>query len=582
VLEGTDRIISADSGLYTPAFKRKTAPMQRFKNLVQIHEWQAQQLGPHPALRYKRLDTWHDLAWDRYRADALACAAALIDAGIQPGDRVGLLSDNCIQWLIADMGILTAAGVNVPPHAALSARQVHFELQDAGARWVFVSNHEQLEKVRAVSKELPDVEGIAVFDTESSGPDAISWSTFLQRGRHALDKLTPELKRRQDSLESADLATIMYTSGTTGNPKGVMLTHGNLVSNATACLEASPYEPDSILLSWLPFSHIYARLADHYVSLLSGITVCLSETPDTVIQNLAEIQPTHMCAVPRFYEKVLAAVASPDPESTARKLRGLFGRRINWLSSGGAPLPKPVAEAYHAAGLLVLQGYGLTESSPVISSNRKNRHKIGTVGIPIPGIEVKIAPDGEVLTRGPHVMKGYWNNPQATAEAIQNGWLHTGDIGAIDNEGFLSITGRKKELLVLSNGKKVVPSYIEGLLVSGQLIDQACVCGEGKPYLTALLVPNWPNLGRALEANGKGIGAESPENLVRNPAVRDFLQLHIEALLKDVAQWERIKRFILLPQAFTVAADEMTVSLKLRRNVVLAKYTALVESLYRD
>jgi len=165
--------------------------MQRFKNLVQIHEWQAQQLGPHPALRYKRLDTWHDLAWDRYRADALACAAALIDAGIQPGDRVGLLSDNCIQWLIADMGILTAAGVNVPPHAALSARQVHFELQDAGARWVFVSNHEQLEKVRAVSKELPDVEGIAVFDTESSGPDAISWSTFLQRGRHALDKLTP-------------------------------------------------------------------------------------------------------------------------------------------------------------------------------------------------------------------------------------------------------------------------------------------------------------------------------------------------------------------------------------------------------
>jgi long-chain acyl-CoA synthetase len=556
--------------------------MNNFKNLVEIHQWQADRLGPRPALRYKREDTWHDFSWDRYRTDALACAAALIEAGIQPGDRIGLLSENCIQWLVSDMGILAAAGINVPPHAPLSARQVLFQLIDAGAKWVFVSSRDQLDKLRQIRQELPGLKGIVVFDVNCAGPDAMAWSTFLQQGRHSLNKMVPELQRRQEALQSEDLATIMYTSGTTGNPKGVMLTHGNLVSNATACLEASPYEQDSILLSWLPFSHIYARLADHYVSLLSGITVCLAETAETVIQNLAEIQPTHMCAVPRFYEKVLAAVISPDPEMTARKLRSIFGRRINWLSSGGAPLPKPVAEAYHAAGLLVLQGYGLTESSPVISSNRKDRHKLGTVGVPIPGIEVKIASDGEILTWGPHVMKGYWNDPQATAEAIQDGWLHTGDLGSMDEDGFLSITGRKKELLVLSNGKKVVPSHIEGLLVSGQLIDQACVFGEGKPYLTALLVPNWANLGQALKAQGKEFGAESPEKSIQNPLVRDFLQRHIEMALRDVAPWEQVRKFALLPHPFTLASDELTVSLKLRRNVVLAKHFALLDSLYRD
>jgi long-chain acyl-CoA synthetase len=241
-----------------------------------------------------------------------------------------------------------------------------------------------------------------------------------------------------------------------------------------------------------------------------------------------------------------------------------------------------VAEAYHAAGLLLLQGYGLTESSPVISFNRKNHYKIATVGLPVPGVEIKIADDGEVLTRGPLVMRGYWKNDAATAEAIRDGWLYTGDLGEIDADGFLSITGRKKELLVLSNGKKVVPSYIEGLLIADECIDQAAVGGEGRSFLTALIVPHWENLRRALRAEGTPLDDQTPTALSKHPSVISFLQRRINAALKDVANWEQVRKFVVLSQPFSVANDELTVSLKLRRNVALAHHAAELEALYRD
>jgi len=308
----------------------------------------------------------------------------------------------------------------------------------------------------------------------------------------------------------------------------------------------------------------------------------LAESADTLIENLAELQPTQMTAVPRFYEKVLSALPSGDVTKSARILKRIFGPRMEVLSSGGAPLPLPVAEAYQAAGLLLLQGYGLTESSPVISFNRKTHNKLGTVGRAIPGVEVKIADDGEVLTRGPLVMKGYWKNPQATDEAIRDGWLHTGDLGQLDADGFLTITGRKKELLVLSNGKKVVPSYIEGLLIADECIDQAAVGGEGRSFLTALIVPHWANLRRALREQGITLDQESEEKLARHPAVTSFLQKRIDAALSQVANWERVKKFIVLAQPFSIANDELTVSLKLRRNVVLDHHVAELEALYRE
>jgi long-chain acyl-CoA synthetase len=552
------------------------------RNLAEIHRLQAERLGPRPAVRYKRYGVHHDLSMDQYRADALACAAALADVGVQPGDRVGLLAENCVEWLIADMGILAAAAINVPPHAPLSARQIHFQLADAGVRWLFVSTRAQWEKVEQVRDELPSLQGIVLFDKGKDLAGIVPWAGFLQRGRRALPRLASELARREAKLAPDDLATIMYTSGTTGNPKGVMLTHGNLVSNVTAALEVQPYRPDEVILNWLPFSHIYARTVDHYQPLTAGVLLCLADSADTLVDDLKEIQPTHLSCVPRFYEKVLTAVATADPKETGRRLQKIFGPRMEWLGSGGAPLPKAIAEAFEEAGLVILEGYGLTESSPVISFNRKTQNRIGTVGLPLPGVEVAIAADGEVLCRGPNVMKGYWNNPEATWAALRDGWLHTGDLGKLDADGFLSITGRKKELLVLSNGKKVFPPQIEGLLLGDDCIDQVAIYGEGRNFLTALIVPHWENLRRALAAQGSGVDKQTPEELASHPAVHTLLRERIDAALAEVASWEQVRKFLVLPRPFTLAAEELTVSLKLRREVIFSHHRAELEALYRE
>jgi long-chain acyl-CoA synthetase len=360
-----------------------------------------------------------------------------------------------------------------------------------------------------------------------------------------------------------------------------MLTHGNVLSNAQASLEAQPHDPNGVTLSWLPYTHIYARTIDHYTAgMMAGSVLALAESAETLIENLAEVQPTNMAAVPRFYEKVLAAVSGPDPEVTKKRLRAIFGYRIDWLSAGGAPLPLSVARVYTAAGLKLLQGYGLTESSPVISFNTKKDNKVGTVGKAIPGVEVRIAPDGEILTRGPHVMKGYWKNPKATAEAIEDGWLHTGDLGSLDEDGFLSITGRKKELLVLSNGKKVAPSNIEGLVLADTCFDQVMVCGEGRNFLTALVVPNWDKVLAGLNQEGTRVTG-TPEQLAQHPAVHVFVEKRLQTALADMSRMEQIRRFVIVPRPFSVEADEMTVSLKLRRNVIMSHYGDRLEALYR-
>jgi long-chain acyl-CoA synthetase len=442
-----------------------------------------------------------------------------------------------------------------------------------------VSTAAQLDKVRQIRRELPALEGVVVFDAAAATASEVPWDEFVNCGRQTQSGLAAEMTRRGAALGPDDLATIMYTSGTTGDPKGVMLTHGNILSNVAACLEVCPLLPDDVPLCWLPLSHIYARTIDFYESLFAGVTLCLAESAETVVANLAEIQPTHLSCVPRFYEKVLAAVASPDPAVTAAKLRAIFGPRMKFLGAGGAPLPAAIEQTLREAGLPIYPGYGLTESSPVITFNSVTRNRPRTVGPAIPGVEVKIAPDGEILARGPNIMKGYWNKPEATAEAIRDGWLYTGDLGALDADGFLSITGRKKELLVLSNGKKVVPTYIEGLLVADECIDQAAVYGEGRSCLTALLVPQWDNLRKAL---GAGSAGGSEDELARHPAVHEFLRKRVSQRLADVASYEQVKKFIVLPRPFTVAADELTVSLKMRRNVIFSHHQAELDALYRE
>jgi long-chain acyl-CoA synthetase len=347
-------------------------------------------------------------------------------------------------------GHLAAAAVNVPPHAPLARPTGAVPARGLSARWLFVSTREQAEVRQA--GELPDLAGVVAFDRAAVGDGVLSWDGFVQRGRcapgHGGGTATARAEPGAGRPGNGDVH-VRHN----GNPKGVMLTHANLLTNATAmsALTAAAGRRRAHLAA------VQSHLRPHggpYRALIAGTLLVLAESPEMLVQNLGEIEPTHISSVPRFYEKVLAAVASSDPAETGRRLRDVFGRRIAWLNSGGAPLAMPVADAYREAGLLILQGYGLTETAPVISFNRHESYKQASVGRPLPGVEVRIAPDGEVLTRGPHVMKGYWNNPTATAETIRDGWLHTGDLGTLDSGGFLTITGRKKELLVLSNGKK--------------------------------------------------------------------------------------------------------------------------------
>jgi long-chain acyl-CoA synthetase len=531
---------------------------------------QADRFGPRVAFRYKKHGLYHDLRWDEYRDQIRACAAGLVQHGIQPGDRVAILSENRLEWLVADMAILSIGAVTVPLHAPLSAAQVLYQVSDSGVRFIFASSLAQYEKIQQIRAELTDLRSI-VFDS----PD---WPGFLQRGRSPHSSIRAELDRREERVAPDDLATIIYTSGTTGNPKGVMLTEHNLYTNALAFTSVSSFGLDSVFLTWLPFSHIYARTIDMYVTLTVGATLCLAESAETVVANLAEIQPTNMSAVPRFYEKVLTAVQHDDPKVLGQRLRAIFGARIDFLGSGGAPLPLAIARAFQKAGILVLQGYGLTESSPVISFNRKDANKIESVGLPVPGVEVRIAPDGEVLTRGPHVMKGYWNRPAETANTIADGWLYTGDLGRLDGDGYLHITGRKKELLVLSNGKKVVPSQIEGILLADPCIDQVVLFGEGRNFLTALVVPHAGNLAGAM-----GLDAATPlEALAADPKARAFLEARIQRSLTVVSAWEQVCKIVVLPQPLSVARDEMTVSLKLRRSVIFEHYAPQLDALYID
>ncbi|MCS6849876.1 MAG: long-chain fatty acid--CoA ligase [Gemmataceae bacterium] len=554
-----------------------TIPMLA-RHLGELFLRQAERYGPRVAVRYRRHGWYYDLRWRDYQDEATAAAAGLIDAGVQLGDRVGLVSENRVEWLVADVAILLAGAVNVPPHAPLTARQIEFQVRDAGVSWLFVSTAEQLAKVRQVRPELPALRGVVAFDLEESVADATSWRSFVQAGRRRRAGLANEFARRHALLGRESLATIMYTSGTTGQPKGVMLSHGNLLSNVECVLATLPHSADEIQFSWLPYSHIYARTMDHYRSLAAGNVLALAESPETLLADLRDAEPTHMNGVPRFYEKVLAACAAATPAETGARLRQVFGRRIHYLMAGGAPLPDPVAEAYRSAGLLLVQGYGLTETAPVLSFGYPGCYKQGTVGRPLRGVDIRIASDGEILARGPNVMLGYWNNPAATAEVLRDGWFHTGDLGQLDADGFLRITGRKKELLVLSSGKKVVPAFLEGLLLSDPCIDQCVIAGEGRSYLTALIVPNWAQLRRQLPGLPAGL---SEDELSQHPAVQALLRQRIDAALRDVASWEQVKAFAILPRPLTVAGDELTVSLKLRRNVVLTKYAELVERLYQ-
>ncbi len=375
-----------------------------------------------------------------------------------------------------------------------------------------------------------------------------------------------------------DLATILYTSGTTGEPQGVMLTHRNLVFNACSSVAAWDTPPDELRLTWLPLSHIYARTADLYTWLTHGSRLALAESRETLLADCALVQPTFLNGVPYFYEKVARHLAESGRADEPGALVSLLGGRVRICCSGGAALPDHVALFFARLGVPLVQGYGLTETSPVISTCTYHDQRLGTVGPPIPGVEVAIADDGEILTRGPHVMQGYWNRPEATAIALRDGWFHTGDLGCLE-DGYLRITGRKKELIVTAGGKNIAPAYLEALLIADPLVAQAMVIGEGQKYLTALIVPDRDQL-RA-EIIAAQIPVTSAAEAVAHPCVRALYETVIRRRLAGVSSDEQVREFVLLDRGFTIETGELTPTLKLRRAVVHQHFAQQIAQLYR-
>ncbi len=584
-------------------------------------------LGRHPKplligqCRHGKIEGQSTRDWfDRLRDLSLGLAAL----GIERGDRVAIVSESRPEWLLADLATLTLGAVIVPVYSTLTAAQARYILHDAGAKLAFVSTPEQLEKLQRVRHELPALQAIVMFDnTVSSSPSVLQIDALAARG-HA--RLTSEwgigraFRDKAREVRPTDLATIIYTSGTTGEPKGVMLSHHNLISNLLSGHAIVPVDSNDVSLSFLPLSHSFERLVS-YVYLANGVTIVFAESMETIAKDMATVRPTVMTGVPRVYEKFQSRIlergrALPQPRRTlfhwgvkvaaarARalqkgrvnavlalesrlaerlvfsKIRESVGGRLRCLVSGSAPLPLAVAEFFAGIGLPITEGYGLTETSPVVTANPMNAPRLGTVGKPIPGVDVRIAEDGEVLVRGPNVMLGYYNKPAETAAVLREGWFHTGDVGTIDRDGYLSITDRKKDLLVTSGGKKIAPQPIEAVLRKSPLIAEAVVLGDRRRFASALIVPDFAALERRLRDLGRP--ADGRDELVKRADVIALYEEVVAALNQELSQFERIKKIRLLPREFTIESGELTPTMKVKRKVVEQNWRGEIDALYAE
>ncbi|MBS0210699.1 MAG: long-chain fatty acid--CoA ligase [Planctomycetes bacterium] len=531
------------------------------------------------AIIARRGDALRPHTWGELGDDVRRFAAGLVRDGVSAGDRVVVISPNRYEWIVADLGTQLARAVHVPIHAALSGPQIAWQIADAGAQLVFLSGLEQAEKLAGSVDALRGRVRWVSFDSCVSLSLPMSVETLTE---FTADISPAQLARVTDNLPAikpSDLCTILYTSGTTGEPKGVMLSHGNLAFNAVSSLDAFGPQAGDRRLSWLPLSHIFARTCDAFTWIAQGCEMVLADAPETVVPQCKEYHPTLMNGVPYFFEKVQRYVTTQQEQGNNITLAEVFGGRLRAGIAGGAPLPLHVGEYYRAQGVRLLEGYGLTETSPVISTCTHLAHKLGTVGPPIPGVEVKIADDGEILTRGPHVMQGYWRKPEATAEIVRGGWLHTGDLGKIDAEGYLKITGRKKDLIVTSGGKNIAPTYLEGLLSADPFIRQVVVIGDRRNFLSALIVPEPDQLRPWVFA--RELQVTSVAEALAHPEVRQLFRQNIDERLKGVSRYEQIGDFVLLDRGLTVENGELTPTLKLRRGVIAEHFAEQIEAMYQ-
>ncbi len=569
---------------------------------------------------------YRDVSWKEYYGLATRVALALVARGIRPGDRVALLSPTRYEWAVADTAILTAGAVTVPIYPSLTRPEVKRLLERSGARGLFVSDAEQLEKCLPLLGDVEGLEFVVAFEAGAlRGVDrtgALSLSAFAEGAAGA------ESSALEERLEAGDengLATLIYTSGTTGEPKGVMLTHRNILANIEASLAEFDIGPDDVHLSHLPLAHILERMAGYYLMLSTGATIAYAESIQTVADDFGRVRPTVAVSVPRIFEKVYAGIQAKAAQAPApvraltfwalkvarqtggplaegkslpfglklqhaladrlvfSKVRARLGGRLRFFISGGAPLSPELAKAFEAMGVRIYEGYGLTETSPVIAVNTPRHRKIGTVGRPLSNLEVRIAEDGEILVKGPSVFIGYYQNEEATREAFTaDGFFMTGDIGEIDADGFLRITDRKKDIIVTAGGKNVAPQKVENALKMSKYIAEAMLYGDRRKFITALIVPDFEWLKRY--AGLKGIPYTSMSDLVNHPQVQDFYRRLIEEIQQKahLASYESVKKFVLLDHEFSAEQGEITPTLKMRRKIITARYQDLLDALYEE
>jgi long-chain acyl-CoA synthetase len=583
--------------------------------------------GDRPAQQFKRGAGWTTITWREVGETVRELALGLLALGRAKGDSVALLSSSRAEWVQADFAIFTAGCVTVPVYPSYPPDLIAYIVNDSGARTIIVEDPAQLAKVLQAREKTPNLEHIIVisgYDAPQPPKMVLTWEGLRRLGRENAGSgaLGSPLAERMASTRSTDLATIVYTSGTTGPPKGVMQTHGNHIAAVTASKQATPVEEGWVHLLFLPLAHSFARL-ESFLGVTHGLTTAFAENLDKVGENLRETRPHFICSVPRVFEKVygkiLAGVEAGSPAkkkifnwavSVGRdvsrhqqrgqpvpgtlalkrkiahklvfsKLHAALGGRLQWAVSGGAPLSRDIAEFFHAAGILLLEGYGLTETCPVLTFNRPDRFKFGSVGQTLPGVQVQIAADGEILARGPNIATlGYFKQPEATHEVFgADGWFHTGDIGTIDGDGFLFITDRKKDLIVTAGGMNIAPQNIENLLKADPFISQVMVYGDRRPYPVALITVNGDELSKF--AREQGILTSEAAAIVKHPKVVERVGRTVEEKNTQLQSYARIKRFTVLPIDFTLEGGELTPTLKVKRKVVSQKYQDAIEELYR-
>ena len=583
---------------------------------------QASALGERTLFLVKRSGTYQPITWHEASQEVIALSAFLLHRQVNVGDRVIILSENRPEWGLADVAIQSVGAWAVPIYPSLPQEEIRIICTNCEPVLCIVSTEEQLRKLLAISASLPCLHSILVMDPITR-PDAllIPWAKAIEKGRELEPRLRDLREHRRSQLRPEHTATLLYTSGTTGEPKGVMLSHRNFLSNVRACLAVIPIHQQDLHLSFLPLCHVFERMAGWYLMLAVGARVAYAENMDTIPQNMLETHPTVMLGVPRFFEKLHARIQEGIRQAPVLKQRlaqwaiqvgrqaasyQLAGRRVpmgvqirHWLAghlvmnklkarlggrlrffvSGGAPLSKEIGEWFYHLGVTILEGYGLTETSPVITVNRLPTPRFGSVGCAVPGVEVKIAEDGEVLSRGPHIMQGYYRAPEATAEVLVDGWFHTGDIGHLDPDGYLVITDRKKDLIKTAGGKFVAPQKLENLLVTDPAIVQAFVYGDRRPYCVALIVPRMEEVQRIAQV--QGVGETRMQVLLRDPRVLAFYWSRVQATQQGLAGFEQVKHIALLDHEFSQASGELTPTLKTKRAIVAQHYATLLQELYQ-